>query len=298
MKCDKCTDIDLCKCPHILIGGSTGSGKSYLMKSLLCDVLASEECRVLVVDPKCVDYRFLLRGTKSYAGRSGLRYEFSNGKLLYGGTNEKLSWDGRWKVSNIVCEDDEVKNMWSRRGIDLLDRDDIESGYVGRFLGSIVDEMSARYKYMREYGYVDWSEVLSESSEDVWDSVEGSEGIFTRHRIVVVVDELADLIYWDRDRQRVVEGEIGRESLGVIESMLVKIATLGRAAGIHLILGTQRPDASVLSGQLRANIPSRICLKVVNNMERRIILGDSCKDLGERVLFYNGEYKELVRELK
>lgn len=298
MKCDKCTDIDLCKCPHILIGGSTGSGKSYLMKSLLCDVLASEECRVLVVDPKCVDYRFLLRGTKSYAGRSGLRYEFSNGKLLYGGTNEKLSWDGRWKVSNIVCEDDEVKNMWSRRGIDLLDRDDIESGYVGRFLGSIVDEMSARYKYMREYGYVDWSEVLSESSEDVWDSVEGSEGIFTRHRIVVVVDELADLIYWDRDRQRVVEGEIGRESLGVIESMLVKIATLGRAAGIHLILGTQRPDASVLSGQLRANIPSRICLKVVNNMERRIILGDSCRDLGERVLFYNGEYKELVRELK
>lgn len=293
MKCDKCTDIDLCKCPHILIGGSTGSGKSYLMKSLLCDVLASEECRVLVVDPKCVDYRFLLRGTKSYAGRSGLRYEFSNGKLLYGGTNEKLSWDGRWRVSNIVCEDDEVKNMWSRRGIDLLDRDDIESGYVGRFLGSIVDEMSARYKYMREYGYVDWSEVLSESS-DVWDS----EGIFTRHRIVVVVDELADLIYWDRDRQRVVEGEIGRESLGVIESMLVKIATLGRAAGIHLILGTQRPDASVLSGQLRANIPSRICLKVVNNMERRIILGDSCKDLGERVLFYNGEYKELVRELK
>ena len=297
MKCDKYTNIDLCKCPHILIGGSTGSGKSYLMKSLLCDVLASEECRVLVVDPKCVDYRFLLRGTKSYAGRSGLRYEFSNGKLLYGSTDEKLKWDGRWKVSNIVCEDDEVKNMWSRRGIDLLDREDIESGYVGRFLGSIVDEMSSRYKYMREYGYVDWSEVLDDVGDNVWDSVD-SDSVFTRHRIVVVIDELADLIYWDRDRQRVVEGEISRECLGVIESMLVKIATLGRAAGIHLILGTQRPDASVLSGQLRANIPSRICLKVVNNMERRIILGDSCRDLGERVLFYNGEYKELVRELK
>ena len=303
MKCDKYSEIDLCKCPHILIGGSTGSGKSYLMKSLLCDVLASEECRVLVVDPKCVDYRFLLRGTKSYAGRSGLRYEFTNGKLLYGGTDETLRWDGRWKVSNIVQEDYEVKSMWSRRGIDLLDRDDIESGYVGRFLGSVVEEMSSRYKYMREYGYVDWSEVLGEckaESGDIWDSIDSGdgEGVFTRHRIVVVVDELADLIYWDRDRQRVVEGEISRESLGVIESMLVKIATLGRAAGIHLILGTQRPDASVLSGQLRANIPSRICLKVVNNMERRIILGDSCRDLGERVLFYNGEYKELVRELK
>ena len=218
MKCDKYTNIDLCKCPHILIGGSTGSGKSYLMKSMLCDVLASEECRVLVVDPKCVDYRFLLRGTKSYAGRSGLRYEFRNGKLLYGSTDEKLKWDGRWKVSNIVCEDDEVKSMWSRRGIDLLDREDIESGYVGRFLGSIVDEMSARYKYMREYGYVDWSEVLDDVGENVWDSVD-SDSVFTIHRIVVVVDELADLIYWDRDRQRVVEGEISRDCLGVIESM-------------------------------------------------------------------------------
>ena len=83
----------------------------------------------------------------------------------------------------------------------------------------------------------------------------------------------------------------------MMEYYLVKLATLGRASGIHLILGTQRPDASILSGQLRANIPTRIGLRVVNNVERRIILGDSCKDLGERVLFYQGEYKTLSWDL-
>lgn len=50
-------------------------------------------------------------------------------------------------------------------------------------------------------------------------------------------------------------------------------------------------------GQLRANIPTRIGLKCVNNTERRIILGDSCKELGERILFYENEYRELSREM-
>lgn len=63
--------------------------------------------------------------------------------------------------------------------------------------------------------------------------------------------------------------------------------------GIHLVLGTQRPDATILSGQLRANIPTRICVGCNNNIERRIILGDSCKDLGERVIFYQRYYENL-----
>lgn len=63
IKCDRNTAIDLVKCPHILIGGTTGSGKSYLMKHILCDVLRSNECKVIVIDPKCVDYQFV-RGVR------------------------------------------------------------------------------------------------------------------------------------------------------------------------------------------------------------------------------------------
>ena len=84
---------------------------------------------------------------------------------------------------------------------------------------------------------------------------------------------------------------------GTIEGCLIKIATLGRAAGIHLVLGTQRPDASILSGQLRANIPCRICLRVSNKMERRIILGDSGLG-GEREILYLSKENILSWDLR
>ena len=251
IKCDKYTAIDLIKCPHILVGGSTGSGKSYLMKCMLRNVLESPECNVVVVDPKCVDYQFL---------RTGKNFEPD---ISYG---------------------IKLKNLWSMRGISMYDADSISDNTVLRMLMSLVKEMRNRYNYMKTQGYVQWAEVLECESESYDSPLWGNK------RIVLFIDELADLIYADRDKLR---GPIR----GMMESMLIKIATLGRAAGIHLILGTQRPDATILSGQLRANIPTRIGLKCTNNMERRIILGDSCKDLGERVLFYGNEFKELVREI-
>ena len=58
---DKFTKISLEKCPHILVGGSTGSGKSYLLKHMLRDIFRSDECRVVIVDPKCVDYQCMVR---------------------------------------------------------------------------------------------------------------------------------------------------------------------------------------------------------------------------------------------
>lgn len=247
IKVDKYTVIDLVKCPHILIGGSTGSGKSYLMKSMLGNVLDSNDCRVIVVDPKCVDYMFL-QGVGKFEPCKG------------------------------------IEKKWLERGDMVLTRRDIESNYVLMVLKSIEREMGIRYDYMMSKGFVEWQEYLDSEECNKYDS------IWEDKRIVILIDELADLIYWDREKSR---GNVRCE----LESSIVKLSTLGRAAGIHLILGTQRPDATILSGQLRANISCRICLKVVNNMERRIILGDSCKDLGERVLYYDGMYRELIREI-
>jgi len=280
IKVDKFTEIQLEKCPHILIGGSTGSGKSYLMKHMLKDIFKSQDCRVIIVDPKCVDYECML----------------DEDRLIM-----------------------KLDNDWSR---------------VLRLLGSLEKEMRERYKYLKHRNYVDWSSVLHEGEgsvsvlerddklKDIKDKLGELYGDNTtikgilqqitnmeddmRHdddeiryesplwgdkRLVLVIDELADLIYSDRSK-----ASLGTK--GMMEYYLIKLATLGRASGIHLLLGTQRPDATILSGQLRANIPTRIGLRVVNNVERRIILGDSCKDLGERVLFYNGEYKTLAYELE
>ena len=110
-----------------------------------------------------------------------------------------------------------------------------------------------------------------------------------RH-IVLMVDELADLMFWDRDKAR-------GSMRGYVEKGLVRLSMLGRAAGLHLVLGTQRPDASILTGQLRANCPCRICLRVANKMERRIVLGMSGEG-EEREMVYLSEYSKLEYELR
>ena len=314
---DKYTQIDLRKCPHILVGGSTGSGKSYLLKSMLCDILEDESYRVIVVDPKSVDYQFLKYGMRAYDGRNGIKRVYSNGLVSL--LNKSGEWiggvrpDGRYVVLRDVDEDNRVKMLWSERGIMLLTRDDIDSLLVSDMLKNLVADMDARYNFMMSRGYVDWQEYLDAPDGDMYG------GLYGDRRIVLLIDELADLIYWDRSKTcEVLEESIdivdGKEEIvrsyenldseywkilrGSVEKYLIRLSCLGRAAGIHLVLGTQRPDASVLSGQLRANIPTRISLKVSNPIERGIILGNRCKELGERVLFYNNEYKELVRALR
>lgn len=280
IKVDKNTAIDLVKCPHVLVGGTTGSGKSYLMKCMLRNVLESSECRVIVVDPKCVDYQFLITGKNYEPGYVGTTK--AEGDLL----GQRLT------------------KLWCMRGISMYDAEGIDDTSILRMLVSLVQEMRSRYNYMKKMGYVQWAEYLCDttswlgqgsnvnevnclSESDEYHFYESK--VWGDRRLVLFIDELADLVYADRDKSNKYRGRI--------EAMLIKLSTLGRAAGIHLILGTQRPDATILSGQLRANIPTRIGLKCNNSMERRIILGDSCSGMGERVLYYGGEYKELVRTI-
>lgn len=270
VRVDKFTEIDLVKCPHILIGGSTGSGKSYLMKSILCDILGregNEASKVIVIDPKSVDYQFLRGGKyRAFEGDTGKR---------------KADW------------------YWSFRGMELIDRDGIDYGYALKILSWLCDVMTNRYRLMTQSGHCEWGEYvkwLREEDEDSrgGEADPGDELEFEKfggdERLIVMIDELTDLTYWDRDKER-------GEFRGLIEKYLVRIAMLGRAAGIHLILGTQRPDAQTLSGQLRANIPTRICLRVANKMERRIVLGSSGEG-EEREMVYQSRYSSLVRDLR
>lgn len=307
VRVDKDTKIKIEKCPHVLIGGSTGSGKSYLMKNMLEDILISKEAMVIVVDPKSVDYQFLEN-------------------------NRRLEWDKVGKESKLV------KDLWLENGIVLMDRDDVDSFEVLGELKLLVKEMYRRYGIMKQLGYIDWGEYMTAVDRGE-ESFQYDMG-FGSKRIVLMVDELSDLIYWDRQKNmekligyetevigdgqgRIVsDGDNGLDTVresealelqygvyamvdsaewkmlkGNIEGSLIKLSILGRAAGIHLILGTQRPDASVLSGQLRANLPCRICLRVSNKMERRIILGDSGNG-AEREMKYLSQDYELKWDLR
>lgn len=296
---DRDTRIDIVKCPHILIGGSTGSGKSYLMKCMLSDILRNGNAKVIVLDPKSVDYQFLI--------------------------NDREIDFGDVKDARCTKGDRCVKDRWIANGLMLMDRDSIDSMQANKVLNELVKEMQRRYSYMKQWGCIDWQEVIDrEECRDAYRSM------FGKKRIVLMIDELADLMYFDRQKSAEVligydteyvddiglgdEGEARGTTLqfgryvpmdsdtwkiirGTIEGCLIKIATLGRAAGIHLILGTQRPDATILSGQLRANIPCRICLRVSNKMERRIILGDSGMG-GEREMLYLSREKILNWNLR
>ena len=312
VRVDKDTIIKLEKCPHVLIGGSTGSGKSYLIKNMLEDILLSNEAMVIVLDPKSVDYQFLENA-------------------------RPLEWETGKKNSEGLTESDIVKEAWLERGIVLMDRNSIDSFEALGELKLLVKEMYRRYSVMKQLGYIDWGEYMK-AKEDGTESFEYDMG-FGDKRIVLIVDELADLIYWDRQKnmERLIGYEtekignvVSREDAksvvdendgvydgterevedlevqygvyalvdsaewkmlkGNIEGSLIKLSILGRAAGIHLVLGTQRPDATVLSGQLRANLPCRICLRVSNKNERRIILGDSGRGNEREMKYLSKDY--------
>ena len=276
---DKDTWIDLVKAPHILIGGSTGSGKSYLMKSMLCDILEKNNgVNVIVIDPKSVDYQFLVS-----RGLDRTRFEGDTGepdvisevyKTIYGEENREVVGESR-RYANF---------FWAWKGIELIDRQGIDNGRALKVLRLLCNEMDRRYRLMKEYQYSEWGDYVE--GEEVY----SGETAGLAERIVLFVDELTDLTYWDRDRDR-------GEYRGLVEKYLVRLAMLGRAAGIHLVLGTQRPDAQVLSGQLRANIPTRICLRVANKIERRIVLGMSGEGQ-EREMVYLSQYSSLGWDLR
>ncbi len=192
-----CIVGNIAKLPHMLIAGTTGSGKSVCMNSIIISLLykaSPEDVKLIMVDPKMVE-----RG-------------------IYNGSPHLL----------IPVVTDPKKAAGS--------------------LQWAVTEMMRRYKAMSDAGVRDL-----ESYNSIMESQEGAK----LPQVVVIIDELADLML---------------VAAKEVEESICRIAQMGRASGIHLVIATQRPSADVITGLMKANIPSRIAFAVASAMESRIIL--------------------------
>ena len=192
-----CIIGNIAKMPHMLIAGTTGSGKSVCMNSLIISLLyksSPEDVKLIMVDPKMVELA-------NYNGIPHLMIPVVTDPKKAAGA---LQW--------------------------------------------AVTEMMRRYKTMSDAGVRDL-----ESFNSIMMAEEGEKV----PQLVVIIDELADLML---------------VAAKEVEDSICRIAQMGRAAGIHLVIATQRPSADVITGLMKANIPSRIAFAVASAMESRIIL--------------------------
>lgn len=190
---------NIAKLPHMLIAGTTGSGKSVCMNSIIISLLykaSPDEVKLIMVDPKMVELG------------------------IYNGIPHLL----------IPVVTDPKKAAGS--------------------LQWAVAEMMRRYKSMSDAGVRD---IESYNSMIESQQMEGKK----LPQVVVIIDELADLML---------------VAAKEVEESICRIAQMGRASGIHLVIATQRPSADVITGLMKANIPSRIAFAVASAMESRIIL--------------------------
>ena len=195
---------DIAKLPHVLIAGTTGSGKSVCTNSLIVSLLyksTPEEVRFIMVDPKMVELA-------PYNGIPHL--------LIPVVTDPK-------KAAGAL--------QWA------------------------VFEMMKRYKAFSENGVKDLASYNALAEQAQPD--ENGEKMKKLPSVVVVIDELADLML---------------VAAKEVEDSICRVAQMGRAAGMHLVIATQRPSADVITGLMKANIPSRIAFAVASSMESRIIL--------------------------
>ena len=192
-----CIIGNIAKMPHMLIAGTTGSGKSVCMNSLIISLLykaGPEDVKLIMVDPKMVELA-------NYNGIPHLMIPVVTDPKKAAGS---LQW--------------------------------------------AVTEMMRRYKTMSDAGVRDL---------ESFNSIVESEGGEKVPQLIVIIDELADLML---------------VAAKEVEDSICRIAQMGRAAGIHLVIATQRPSADVITGLMKANIPSRIAFSVASAMESRIIL--------------------------
>jgi len=207
---------DLAKMPHVLVAGTTGSGKSVGINAMILSLLYKAEAsdvRFLMIDPKMLEMSF-------YEGIPHLLAPVVTDmkQAAYG-----LTW--------CVGEMERRYKLLSKLGVRNL------AGYNAK-----IDEAKAR----GEFVYNPFSL-----------TPEAPEPLARLPHIVVVIDELADLMM-----------VIGKK----IEELIARLAQKARAAGIHLILATQRPSVDVITGLIKANIPTRIAFQVSSKIDSRTIL--------------------------
>lgn len=220
---------DIAKMPHMLIAGTTGSGKSVFTNSILMSILyrtTPEDVRVIVIDPKVVEFQ------------------------VYN------------KIPHLLY--DVVTDPKKAAGI----------------LNWAVAEMTTRYKKFANVGAKDIAGYNAKAENG---EMYGEEPLEKMPQILIVIDELADLMM---------------VAAKEVEEAICRLAQLARAAGIHMIIATQRPSVDVITGLIKANIPSRVALTVASGTDSRTIIdmNGAEKLLGNGdMLFYPSGYVKPVR---
>jgi DNA segregation ATPase FtsK/SpoIIIE, S-DNA-T family len=209
---------DLASMPHLLIAGTTGSGKSVCINTIILSLLyrhTPDKCKFILIDPKMLEL-------STYEG-----------------------------IPHLLCP--------------VI----TEAKKAASVLGWVVREMENRYKLMTKEG------------------VKNIDGYNTKHKlampyIVVVVDEMSDLML-----------VAGKE----IENYIQKLSQMARAAGIHIIMATQRPSVDVITGTIKANFPTRISFQVTSKIDSRTILGEQGAEqlLGKGDMLYMSSANRIVR---
>ncbi|MGK2907438.1 MAG: DNA translocase FtsK [Desulfuromonadales bacterium] len=237
---------DLAKMPHLLVAGSTGTGKSVSINSMILSLLYRadpRDVRLIMVDPKMLELSM---------------YEGIPHLLLPVVTNPKkaalaLNW--------AVREMERRYKLMSDKGVRNID------GYNRKLVKEEKDKISKRQMELDNDAVVD---LMEEDLPDI--KLAAGEELDHGHLpyIVVIVDELADLMM-----------VAGRD----VEEAIARLAQMARAAGIHLILATQRPSVDVITGLIKANFPTRISFKVFSRIDSRTILDQ----MGAETLLGNGD---------
>src|SRR5210317_971958 len=237
---------DLAKMPHLLVAGSTGTGKSVSINAMILSLLYRadpRDVRLIMVDPKMLELSM---------------YEGIPHLLLPVVTNPKkaalaLNW--------AVREMERRYKLMADKGVRNID------GY-NRKLEKEEKEKTSKRKLTPD------NDAVIDMMEEDLPEIELIEGEELDHGhlpyVVVIVDELADLMMVS-----------GRD----IEEAIARLAQMARAAGIHLILATQRPSVDVITGLIKANFPTRISFKVFSRTDSRTILDQ----MGAETLLGNGD---------
>jgi len=219
---------DLARMPHLLVAGTTGSGKSVGVNAMILSLLfrhTPDECRLLMIDPKMLELSVyngiphLLAPVVTDPAKAVAALNWAVGEM-----EERYKRMAKLSVRNIEVYNNRVRN--ARKRGELLSRT-VQTGFDARTGQAIYEKQDL-----------------------------GAEPM---PYIVVVIDEFADLMII-----------AGKE----IEGAVQRLAQMARAAGIHLVMATQRPSVDIITGTIKANFPSRISFKVASKIDSRTILND------------------------
>ncbi len=242
---------DLAPMPHLLIAGTTGSGKSVGLNSMICSLLyrlTPEQCRMIMIDPKLLELRpyedipHLLSPVVTEPAKAirALKWAVEEMEDRY----RKMASIG---VRSLSGFNDKVR-LTKGKGQKLTRR--VQVGYDAETGQPQYEEEALDFEPMPQ--------------------------------IVIIVDELADLMM-----------TAGKE----VEFLIQRLAQKARAAGIHLIMATQRPSVDVITGVIKANLPTRISFHVTSKIDSRTILGEQGAEqlLGKGDMLYMMGGRQIVR---